>query len=58
MGAPPLLLPATTFTKLARSATTLTSLTNSGIFGNINTSREPGAETKAEFITVLTRESH
>ena len=47
MGAPPLLLPATTFSKLARSSTALTSLTNSGIFGNINNSREESADTKA-----------
>ena len=48
MGAPPLLLPATTFTQLARSSTALTSLNNSGIFGNINNSREPAGDTKAE----------
>ena len=43
MGAPPLLISATTFTKFARSATTttaLTNLTNSGIFGNTSSSLE------------------
>lgn len=34
MGAPPLLISTTTFTKVARSATALTNLTNSSFFGN------------------------
>ena len=33
MGAPPLLIPATTLSKFARSATALTNLTNAGLFG-------------------------
>merc|ERR1719348_2701659 len=33
MGAPPLLIPATTLSKFARSATALTNLTNAALFG-------------------------
>ena len=41
MGAPPLLISTTTFTKVARSATALTNLTNSTFFGNTTSFSEP-----------------